>query len=226
MSQKPGDVDACRVPSSWRALPTGRRERRPPSPGAGIRPDALPSLSPSDALSRKRPLCPQIFTYSGFLLSGVQLHARTRSARLRESVSIWRALSAVLFPSGISGRPGAAVMVRLLIVRKERDAPGSPARGIDRGETAAQVLSLCPSVCTIRDELPRLYSYSPETPARVCERLRVFCGVPSCRSCREERKPRRQALSRPHCLNPRAPRLCPQLHACEPVRSRGYVCIL
>lgn len=141
------------------------------------------------------------------MLSGVQLHARTRSARLRESVSIWRALSAVLFPSGISGRPGAAVMVRLLIVRKERDAPGSPARGIDRGETAAQVLSLCPSVCTIRDELPRLYSYSPETPARVCERLRVFCGVPSCRSCREERKPRRQALSRPHCLNPRAPRL-------------------
>lgn len=80
-------------------------------------------------------------------------------------------------------------MVRLLIVRKERDAPGSPARGIDRGETAAQVLSLCPSVCTIRDELPRLYSYSPETPARVCERLRVFCGVPS---CREERKPRRK----------------------------------
>ena len=125
------------------------------------------------------------------MLSGVQLHARTRSARLRESVSIWRALPAVLFPSGISGRPGAAVMVRLLIVRKERDAPGSPARGIDRGETAAQVLSLCPSVCTIRDELPRLYSYSPETPARVCERLRVFCGVPSCRSCREERKPRR-----------------------------------
>ena len=107
-----------------------------------------------------------------------------------------------------------------------RDAPGSPARGIDRGETAAQVLSLCPSACAIRDELPRLYSYSPETPARVCERLRVFCGVPSCRSCREERKPRRQALSRPHCLNPRAPRLCPQLHACEPVRSRGYVCIL
>lgn len=95
-----GDVDACRVPSSWRALPAGRRERRPPSPGAGIRPDALPSLSPSDALSRKRPLCPQIFTYSGFLLSGVQLHARTRSARLRESVSIWRALSAVLSPSG------------------------------------------------------------------------------------------------------------------------------
>ena len=140
----------------------------------------------------------------GFGSQGVQLHARTRSARLRESVSIWRALSAVLFPSGISGRPGAAVMVRLLIVRKERDAPGSPARGIDRGETAAQVLSLCPSVCTIRDELPRLYSYSPETPARVCERLRVFCGVPSCRSCREEKKPRRQALSRPHCLNPRA----------------------
>lgn len=214
---------ACR-PHGVHFLPEG--EKRPPSPGAGIRPDALPSLSPSDALSRKRPLCPQIFTYSGFLLSGVQLHARTRSARLRESVSIWRALSAVLFPSGISGRPGAAVMVRLLIVRKERDAPGSPARGIDRGETAAQVLSLCPSVCTIRDELPRLYSYSPETPARVCERLRVFCGVPSCRSCREERKPRRQALSRPHCLNPRAPRLCPQLHACEPVRSRGYVCIL
>lgn len=155
-----GGVDACRVPSSWRALPTERRERRPPSPGSGFRPDAPPSLSPSDALSRKRPLCPQIFTYSGFLLSGVQLHARTRSARLRESVSIWRALSAVLFPSGISGRPGAAVMVRLLIVRKERDAPGSPARGIDRGETAAQVLSLCPSACAIRDELPRGYSYA------------------------------------------------------------------
>ena len=100
-------------------------------------------------------------------------------------------------------------MVRLLIVQKG-EAPQAlqlsvtSARGIDRGETAAQVLSLCPSVCTIRDELPRLYSYSPETPARVCERLRVFCGVPSCRSCREERKPRRQALSRPHCLNPRA----------------------
>lgn len=211
---------ACR-PHGVHSLPEGESVQEPGEPSG--RPAAL---SPSDALSRKRPLCPQIFTYSGFLLSGVQLHARTRSARLRESVSIWRALSAVLFPSGISGRPGAAVMVRLLIVRKERDAPGSPARGIDRGETAAQVLSLCPSVCTIRDELPRLYSYSPETPARVCERLRVFCGVPSCRSCREERKPRRQALSRPHCLNPRAPRLCPQLHACEPVRSRGYVCIL
>lgn len=140
-------------------------------------------------IERTPPPAPQNRAYSGFWLSGVQLHAQTRSARLRASLSIWRALSAVLFPSGISGRPGAAVMVRLLIVRKERDAPGSPARGIDRGETAAQVLSLCPSVCTIRDELPRLYSYSPETPARVCERLRVFCGVPSCRSCREERKP-------------------------------------
>lgn len=107
---------AARRPHGVHFLPEG--ERRPPSPGAGIRPDALPSLSPSDALSRKRPLCPQIFTYSGFLLSGVQLHARTRSARLHESVSIWRALSAVLFPSGISGRPGAAVMVRLLIVQK------------------------------------------------------------------------------------------------------------
>lgn len=140
-------------------------------------------------IERTPPPAPQNRAYSGFWLSGVQLHARTRSARLRASLSIWRALSAVLFPSGISGRPGAAVMVRLLIVRKERDAPGSPARGIDRGETAAQVLSLCPSVCTIRDELPRLYSYSPETPARVCERLRVFCGVPSCRSCREEKAP-------------------------------------
>lgn len=114
---------ACR-PHGVHFLPEGERDA-PPSPGAGIRPDALPSLSPSDALSRKRPLCPQIFTYSGFLLSGVQLHARTRSARLRESVSIWRALSAVLFPSGISGRPGAAVMVRLLIVQKG-EAPQAP----------------------------------------------------------------------------------------------------
>ena len=214
---------ACR-PHGVHFLPEGERGARHLQEPGSVRTPCRPQ--PSGRPQKKRPLCPQIFTYSGFLLSGVQLHARTRSARLRESVSIWRALPAVLFPSGISGRPGAAVMVRLLIVRKERDAPGSPARGIDRGETAAQVLSLCPSVCTIRDELPRLYSYSPETPARVCERLRVFCGVPSCRSCREERKPRRQALSRPHCLNPRAPRLCPQLHACEPVRSRGYVCIL
>lgn len=57
---------ACH-PHGVHFLPEG--ERRPPSPGAGIRPDALPSLSPSDALSRKRPLCPQIFTYSGFPVS-------------------------------------------------------------------------------------------------------------------------------------------------------------
>lgn len=68
---------------------------------------------------------PQNRAYSGFWLSGVQLHARTRSARLRASLSIWRALSAVLFPSGISGRPGAAVMVRLLIVQKG-EAPQAP----------------------------------------------------------------------------------------------------
>ena len=134
---------------------SGRKERRP-------RDCAAP------------PPAPRIFAYSGFLAQG---YSYARVPPVCANLSIWRA--AVLFPSGISGRPGAAVMVRLLIVRKERDAPGSPARGIDRGETAAQVLSLCPSVCTIRDELPRLYSYSPETPARVCERLRVFCGVPS-----------------------------------------------
>lgn len=58
---------ACR-PHGVHFLPEGERGA-PPSPGAGIRPDALPSLSPSDALSRKRPLCPQIFTYSGFPVS-------------------------------------------------------------------------------------------------------------------------------------------------------------
>lgn len=169
---------------------------------------------------------PQNRAYSGFLLSGVQLHARTRSARLRESVSIWRALSAVLFPSGISGRPrrcrhGSAADC------PEGETPQAPQPVGLTGERLPPKSSACAPQsapfamncrgCTVT-ALKRL--------PRVCERLRVFCGVPSCRSCREERKPRRQALSRPHCLNPRAPRLCPQLHACEPVRSRGYVCIL
>ena len=58
---------ACR-PHGVHFLPEGERgARHLQEPGS--RPDALPSLSPSDALSRKRPLCPQIFTYSGFPVS-------------------------------------------------------------------------------------------------------------------------------------------------------------
>lgn len=93
-------------------------------------------------IERTPPPAPQNRAYSGFWLSGVQLHAQTRSARLRASLSIWRALSAVLFPSGISGRPGAAVMVRLLIVRKERDAPGSQPVGLT-GERLPPKSSAC-----------------------------------------------------------------------------------
>lgn len=54
---------ACR-PHGVHFLPEGESVQEP-----GSRPDALPSLSPSDALSRQCPLCPQIFTYSGFPVS-------------------------------------------------------------------------------------------------------------------------------------------------------------
>jgi len=64
---------ACR-PHGVHFLPEG--ERGPPSPGAGIRPDALPSLSPADALRRNARYALRFSRIRGFLFPCRVVHLR------------------------------------------------------------------------------------------------------------------------------------------------------